>query len=114
MSQFSHALLAIAATSPLLVAACSPETGPRAPTPTAEQAYPQSQGVGVVQAIDEASGTVTIAHEPIESLGWPAMTMPFKIARPNVLDGVTVGERIEFTLQGRDMSAVVTSIETAE
>jgi Cu/Ag efflux protein CusF len=67
-----------------------------------------------VQAVDAANGTLTIAHEPIPELGWPAMMMPFQAEPPELLENVVAGERIEFTLRGRDMSAVVTSIDEAE
>jgi Cu(I)/Ag(I) efflux system periplasmic protein CusF len=117
MNRLHLALVAIAVTS---VAACAPDDSastppaaiPPAAMPAATAPAPaENRGVGVVQAIDTANATVTIAHEPIATLGWPAMTMAFKVAPPDVLDGVSPGQRIEFTLQGRDMSAVVTSIE---
>ena len=77
-------------------------------------AQAETSGVGVVQSIDAASGMITIAHEPIEALGWPAMTMGFKVARPELLEGIDSGEHIDFTLRGRDMDAVVTSIKPRE
>jgi Cu/Ag efflux protein CusF len=83
------------------------------PTPS-EQSAAESRGMGVVQSIDAANGSLTIAHEPIPALGWPAMTMAFKVDRPDLLEEVAAGERIAFTLRGRDMSAVVTSIEEVE
>lgn len=74
----------------------------------------ESRGVGVVQSVDAANSKVTIAHEPIESLGWPAMTMAFAVERPELLANVTSGQRVDFTLRGKDMSAVITSIKAAE
>jgi Cu/Ag efflux protein CusF len=56
------------------------------------------QCAGVVKAVDAKAGTVTIAHQPIKALGWPAMTMPFKVASPAVLDKVAVGRKVQFTL----------------
>lgn len=70
-------------------------------------------GIGVVGSVDVAAGTVTIAHQPIESLGWPAMTMAFKVAKPELLQQVSVGEKVEFTLDGRNMSASITSLSEA-
>jgi Cu(I)/Ag(I) efflux system protein CusF len=70
--------------------------------------------MGVVQSVDAGNGSLTIAHEPIAALGWPAMTMSFKVDKPVLLEGVEAGQHIEFTLRGRDMSAIVTSIEKAE
>lgn len=81
-----------------------------APTPSADA---PPHGIGVVQAVDAAAGTVTISHQPIESIGWPAMTMPFKVAQPELLQRVSVGEKVEFTLGGKDMSASITSLTEA-
>ncbi len=74
----------------------------------------ENRGTGVVQSVDAANGSLTIAHEPIAALGWPAMTMSFKVDQASLLEGVEAGEHIELTLRGRDMSAVVTSITKAE
>lgn len=109
MTRFATVFLTIVATTPI-VAGCGRDGTP-APAAPAVQAEAESHGVGVVQSVDSASGALTIAHEPIESLGWPAMTMAFKVARPDLLNGVAAGQRIEFTLRGRDMAAVVTSID---
>lgn len=70
----------------------------------------QAQGVGIVKAVDPQAGTVTIAHEPIKSFEWPSMTMKFKVADPALLKGIAVGNKVSFTLQGRDM---MTSTVTA-
>jgi Cu/Ag efflux protein CusF len=56
------------------------------------------QAAGVVKAVDAKAGTVTIAHQPIKAIGWPAMTMPFKVASPALLDKVAVGSKVQFTL----------------
>lgn len=81
----------------------------------ASQSAPaDAHGTGVVKAIDPSTGMVTIAHEPIAELSWPAMTMAFKVAQPDLLKGVTVGNKIEFMLKGKDMSAVITGIKTVD
>ena len=75
----------------------------------------ENHGVGVVQSVDTAAGRVTIAHEPIKELNWPAMTMGFKVADPALLEHVAPGSKIEFMLRGKDMmSAVVTSIKVVQ
>src|SRR5262245_8268839 len=90
-----------------------PPSGSAPPEPAAPTAGARPHGVGVVQSVDAAAGTVTIAHQPIESIGWPAMTMPFKVAKPDLLEQVSVGEKVEFTLDGKDMSASITSLSEA-
>jgi Cu(I)/Ag(I) efflux system protein CusF len=114
-------LVLVAASSTL--AACGRDDGPSTSStpnmpavqqPAAGQQATENRGIGVVQTVDAPNNSLTIAHEPIAALGWPAMTMAFKVDPPELLEGVDAGERIEFTLRGRDMSAVVTSIEAAK
>lgn len=51
----------------------------------------EAEGVGVVKALDAKQGTITLQHQAIESIHWPAMTMTFKVAKPEQLEGVKVG-----------------------
>ncbi|TCV93371.1 Cu(I)/Ag(I) efflux system protein CusF [Luteibacter rhizovicinus] len=71
----------------------------------------EAQGIGVVKAIDSAKGTVTLQHEAIASIHWPAMTMPFKVASPDMLKTIKVGDNVRFTLHPAGMNSMVTSIE---
>lgn len=73
-----------------------------------------AQGVGVVKAIDATQGTITLQHEAIASIHWPAMTMPFKLASPGLPKHVKVGDRVRFTLRPDGMASTVTSIELAQ
>jgi|KBSSwiStaDraftv2_1062776.scaffolds.fasta_scaffold2799733_2 Cu(I)/Ag(I) efflux system protein CusF len=111
------ALLVLVAAS-ATVGACDGDDAPstaNTPQPAATaQPAAENRGIGIVQSVDAANGSLTVAHEPIAALGWPAMTMSFKVDRPALLEGVEAGEHIEFTLRGRDMSAVVTSIAEAK
>lgn len=68
-----------------------------------------ADGAGVITAVDPAAATITINHEPIRSIGWPAMTMKFK-ASPAVLQEAAVGDRIQFDLTVRDGAGEVTAI----
>ena len=69
-----------------------------------------AQGTGVVEAIDTAKGTVTIKHQAIASIHWPAMTMTFKANPPNLLKDVNVGEKVNFTLHPAGANSTVTAI----
>lgn len=53
---------------------------------------------GLVKSVDPAAGKVNIAHEPIESLNWPAMRMNFKANDPALLKGIEPGQKVEFDL----------------
>jgi Cu/Ag efflux protein CusF len=56
---------------------------------------------GVVKKIDAAKGTVTLAHEPIKSLKWPAMTMDFTVADKQALTKLKPGQKVEFKVVER-------------
>ncbi|WP_336980122.1 copper-binding protein [Brevundimonas nasdae] len=66
-------------------------------------------GAGVVTAVDAAAGTVTINHEAIPAVGWPAMTMSFT-ADPAVVQQAAVGDRVEFDLTVQGNAGEVTAI----
>ena len=70
-----------------------------------------AQGVGVVKAIDATRGTITLQHQLIASIQWSAMTMAFKLASPDLLKNVTVGEAVQFGLHPAGMDSTVTSIK---
>ena len=56
----------------------------------------------VVKAVDPVNGKVTLAHEPVKTLNWPAMTMTFGVKDKALLDKLAVGKKVdvEFTQQG--------------
>ena len=45
-----------------------------------------ASAIGTIKSIDLKGGTVTVAHEPVPALKWPAMTMPFRL-RPEQMAG---------------------------
>ena len=69
------------------------------------------KGIGVVKNIDATDGIVTLAHEPIKSLNWPAMTMGFKVNDKKLIDKLTQGSKVEFTLVQSGKDYVITSIK---
>jgi Cu(I)/Ag(I) efflux system protein CusF len=107
--------LAVMASAPLFAQDRPPMRNmPNMPRGADTSIAPDAQGTGVVKSIDSNSAMVTIAHEPISTLSWPAMTMAFKVAKPDLLKGIAVGSKVEFMLQGKDMSAVIVSLKTVE
>ena len=69
------------------------------------------KAVGVLNAVDAASGTVTISHEPVASLKWPAMKMDFVLANPSLVSGLKPGAAVEFEFVERAPGEwVVTSV----
>ena len=65
----------------------------------------------VVKDVDAANGKVTLAHEPVKSLGWPAMTMGFAVKDKMLLDKLAVDKKVhvEFKKQGDDY--VITAVK---
>ncbi len=60
--------------------------------------------VGVVRAIDPTADRVTIDYEAVDALGWPHGSMPFVVSKPDLLKGVTVGEKVKFKLDSQQIS----------
>ena len=78
------------------------DTGTTAPAAT-------NQTTGVIKAIDAKSGTVTLSHEPVPAIKWPAMTMPFHIS-PELARGISVGQRVKFEFTAKGMDGTITKI----
>lgn len=98
-----------------LLAACSPPAPPAAdqPVPAAETlgaATAAIEGVGVVTAIDPADGTISLDHQAIAAINWPAMTMQFSAEDPAILEGVAVGDHVSFELKSAAESTIVTAV----
>jgi len=58
-------------------------------------------GMGLVVAVNE-DGTVTLTHEPIESLNWPEMTMDFNVSGGVDLSAFEEGDRMHFMIKKSD------------
>ena len=71
-----------------------------AAAPTAGAAPATHRGEGTVEAVAPAESSVTLAHGPIASLKWPAMTMDFKVKDAALLRALKPGQRIVFDLAG--------------
>lgn len=107
---------------PLTLSAC--DKASQAPKPEAttnaqtgsmgEMATPtgpkQAKGRGTVTAIDMAAGKITLDHEPIPSVKWPAMKMGFT-AKRDVLEAVEVGDKVAFDVNVTENAGEVTAIK---
>jgi len=92
-------------------APAAPGSAPAAASPAAA-AGAGHQAVGTVEEIDLASGTVSMAHGPIASLKWPAMTMEFKAANASLLQNLKPGAKVDFEFVERAPGEwVITSIK---
>lgn len=66
---------------------------------------------GVVKKVDPKKGMVMLAHEPVASLNWPAMTMGFQVKESALLEKMTVGKNVEVTFVKEGKNYVVTSVK---
>jgi Cu(I)/Ag(I) efflux system periplasmic protein CusF len=97
----------------LLLAGCdaapqasAPATPAPAPAPATAR---HATASGVVQAVDAAAKTVSIAHGPVEALGWPAMTMTFQA--PGVdLAAIRPGDAVAFEFTSTGMDGTIVAI----
>ncbi len=67
------------------------------------------QGVGTVEKVDPTAGTVTIAHGPVKSLKWPAMTMTFAVKDKALLGKLSQDKKVEFEFVQQGSDYVITS-----
>ena len=65
---------------------------------------------GTVTAVDAGQRKVTLDHEPIPAIGWPAMKMEFTVAQSVDLSKVKPGAKVQFTLNGSKGSYTVQSL----
>ena len=68
----------------------------------AQQGEPEGifRGVGVVTAIDAATGSLTVNHEEIKGL-MPAMEMMYRVDPRSLSDGLRPGDKIDFDVDGK-------------
>jgi len=64
----------------------------------------------LVKTVDADKATVKLAHEPVASLNWPAMTMGFQVQDKSLFAKLVVGKKVtvEFVQQGKDY--VITAV----
>ena len=77
-----------------------------APPAPAAKPFAEPEIIGVVKAVDLEAGRVTIAYEPVEALNWPAGAQPFVVSKTALLKDVTAGEKVRFTLESQQISAI--------
>lgn len=64
---------------------------------------------GVVEALE--GGELTLRHEPVPALNWPAMTMGFKLEKPSLAKGLKPGQRLRFSFMQRGDDYLITAVE---
>ncbi|CAI1548777.1 Cation efflux system protein CusB precursor [Serratia fonticola] len=64
------------------------------PQMAGQEGVKQYQTLGVVEAVDGA--TVTLSHDPVAELQWPAMTMDFTLPVGGLPTGIGIGSKVMF------------------
>jgi Cu(I)/Ag(I) efflux system membrane fusion protein len=67
------------------------DASPAAPSKSRPTLY---ETVGKIEQI--SAGSVTLTHEPVPAIGWPAMTMTFQLADPALWRGFKTGDQVRF------------------
>ncbi len=70
------------------------------------------EGTATVKGIDLDKGTVKLAHGPIASLKWPAMTMDFKFKDRALMQGIKVDDAVTFKFIQSNSDYVITYIKS--
>lgn len=74
---------------------------------------PTFEAVGTVQKADSANGFVTISHQAIPALKWPAMTMPFAVGDKELFSRLKAGEKVVFAFKREDGKAVIVGVNAS-
>ena len=69
------------------------------------------KAAGVVKKADPKAGTVTLAHDPVKSLNWSAMTMSFAVKDKAMLDKLQPGKKVEFEFVQQGKDYVITTVK---
>lgn len=99
----------------LLLAACggNQDVGPEN-RQGADAGAAMSQAGQVYSAAGEVTAItgdrVTISHGPVAGLGWPAMTMSFGAGSPEMVEGLSVGDRVSFEFHQDNGAYTLTSL----
>ena len=79
--------------------------------PPAAKAPALNESVGRIEQISPAS--VTLSHEAVPAIQWPAMTMTFRLANPALAQGMKAGERVGFAFEQTPNGPVVRRMSKA-
>jgi Cu(I)/Ag(I) efflux system periplasmic protein CusF len=70
-----------------------------------------SMSTGEIRKVDKSTGKVTIKHGELKNVGMSAMTMAFKVKDQSMLNGVKVGDKVNFVVEKTGSQMIVTQLE---
>ena len=65
------------------------------------------RATGIVNSVDKQTNTLSIHHDPIESMGMSAMTMDFYVKSVGMLSQVREGQKVIFILALDDFGRLI-------
>jgi len=92
----------------------SPATASATPVPTSTT--PKNgdyDGKGVVTKINLELGSVELDHEEVKGV-MPAMKMEFYVTDKKMLDGLKVGDKVDFVLRYKDYTETIAAIKKSK
>ncbi len=98
MSKEGHGAMAMA----------KPQTAPNQPGSARTASV---TGTGVVRGIDKANGKVRLTHDPIAALGWPRMTVLFRLKNSLLAGQLKEGDMVEFSLEKSTSGYIISSLQ---
>jgi Cu(I)/Ag(I) efflux system protein CusF len=66
-----------------------------------------------VRKIDMTQQKITLRHGPLANLGMPPMTMVFSVQDATQLEGLKVGDKVQFVAQQQGSQFVATDLKPA-
>jgi len=62
---------------------------------------------GTVKSIADNHESLQIFHDPIPSLGWPSMNMPFEVADHELTHPLQVGDKVNFEFIQKEGKSII-------
>lgn len=69
------------------------------------------KATGKVTKVDAQAGSDTIAHAPVASMNWPAMTMTFQVKDKKMLEKAKSGQKVDFSFVQSGKDYTITDIK---
>jgi Cu(I)/Ag(I) efflux system protein CusF len=79
-------------------------------SPASAAAAATHHAAGIVKNVDRKTGLVMLAHEPVKTLNWPAMTMGFRVEDPLLFDKLVPSKKVDFDFVQTGKGYVVTGV----
>ncbi|WP_445940419.1 copper-binding protein, partial [Pseudomonas sp.] len=67
-----------------------------------------------VRKIDTANQKITLRHGPLANLGMPPMTMVFSVKDAAELEGLNVGDKVQFVAQQQGSQFVASELQAMQ